>query len=184
MKENLAAINVICEGKIINRQGIPLLFYWDGLSEIIDDIQRSIDFKQWLEDEEILTYIKYYLNSSVSLFYFRSNDDDYQDATIPIQDLYSVNELAELRTSLLTECVYYLFNKSFPTDKPLIHGLTAEEQCKNAIYKILEKYTGKLSIESCINAIRAYIQENYSNFKHLDLFIEYVDSVIFNKITN
>ena len=57
MKENLAAINVVCNGKLINRNSVPLLFYWNGETDLIEDIKNNIDFKQWLEDEEILLFL-------------------------------------------------------------------------------------------------------------------------------
>ena len=54
MKENLAAINVVCNGKLIKRNSVPLLFYWNGETDLIEDIKNNIDFMQWLEDEEVL----------------------------------------------------------------------------------------------------------------------------------
>ena len=57
---------------------------------------------------------------------------------------------------------------------------TLEQQCKDAIKMILDKYGERLSIESCRNAIRAYVQEHYKELRWVDEFMEYVDSVIFN----
>ena len=108
MKENLAAINVVCNGKLVNRNSVPLLFYWNGETDLIEDIKNNIDFKQWLEDEEILTDINNYLNSHIAFFYFKSNDEDYQDQTINIQELYNISALPELKLELLVECTYYL----------------------------------------------------------------------------
>ena len=57
---------------------------------------------------------------------------------------------------------------------------TMEQQCKDAIKMILDKYGERLSMESCRNAIRAYVQEHYREFHRVDEFMEYVESVIFN----
>ena len=65
MKENLAAINVVCNGKLINRNSVPLLFYWNGETDLVEDIKNNIDFRQWLEDEEILKV--YFDDKSVSV---------------------------------------------------------------------------------------------------------------------
>ena len=180
MKENLAAINVVCNDKLVNRNGIPLLFYWNGETDIIEDIGTNIDFMQWLEDEDILTNINNYLNSHIAFFYFKSNDEDYQDHTIDIQDLYNLDALSELKLELLVECTYYLYNKSFPERNGMHLSGTLEQQCKDAIKMILDKYGERLSVESCINAIRAYVQEHYKKFYRVDEFMEYVDLVIFN----
>ncbi len=180
MKENLAAINVVCNDKLVNRNGIPLLFYWNGETDIIEDIGTNIDFMQWLEDEDILTNINNYLNSHIAFFYFKSNDEDYQDHTIDIQELYNLDALSELKLELLVECTYYLYNKSFPERNRMHLSGTLEQQCKDAIKMILDKYGERLSIESCKNAIRAYVQEHYKGFYRVDEFMEYVELVIFN----
>ena len=180
MKENLAAINVVCNDKLVNRNGIPLLFYWNGETDIIEDIGTNIDFMQWLEDEDILTNINNYLNSHIAFFYFKSNDEDYQDHTIDIQDLYNLDALSELKLELLVECTHYLYNKSFPERNGVHLSGTLEQQCKDAIKMILDKYGERLSIESCRNAIRAYVQEHYKKFYRVDEFMEYVELVIFN----
>ena len=56
---------------------------------------------------------------------------------------------------------------------------TMEQQCKDAMQMILDKYGERLNTETCRNAIRGYVQEHYKEFKRLDEFMEYIDSVIF-----
>ena len=180
MKDNLAAINVICNGKLVNRNSVPLLFYWNGETDLLEDIKSNIDFKQWLEDEEVLNNINNYLNSHIAFFYFKSNDEDYQDQTISIQDLYNISELSELKLELLIECIHYLYTKSFPERNGMHLSGTLEQQCKDAIKMILDKYGERLSIDTCRNAIRAYVQERYKGFRRVDEFMEYVETVIFN----
>lgn len=180
MRESLVAINVICNGKIINREGIPLLFYWNGETDVLEDIKSNIDFKQWLEDEEILTNMDSYLNSHIAFFYFKSHDEDYQDMTCDVQDLYNLDTLIDFKNDLIFECVYYLYNKSFPERNGMHLAGDSLEQCKTAIEMILEKYKDKVLPETCKNAIRAYVQERYKDFKRLDEFMDYVNEVIFN----
>jgi hypothetical protein len=180
MRESLVAINVICNGKIINREGIPLLFYWNGETDVLEDIKENIDFKQWLEDEEILTNMESYINSHIAFFYFKTHDEDYHDLTCNVQDLYNLDTLIEFKNDLLFECVYYLYNKSFPERNGMHLAGNTLEQCKIAIDMILEKYQDKILPETCKNAIRAYVQEHYKDFNRLDEFMDYVNEVIFN----
>ena len=48
---------------------------------------------------------------------------------------------------------------------------------------ILEKYKDKVLLETCKNAIRAYVQEHYKDFKHLDEFMDYVNEMVFKYIS-
>lgn len=181
MRENLASLNVICKGKVLNRNGVPLLFYWDGKEEIIDDLQNSEDFKQWLEAENVLNNMEDYLNSHVGLFYFRSHDEDYHELIINIQDLFEFNSLNYLKEDILSECTYYLFNKAFPNREIGIQIFDNPVDQSNAYIKaILKKYEGKITNQTCQMAIRGYIQERYPDFKHLEDFMEYLNTVIFN----
>ena len=180
MRESLVAINIICNGKIINREGIPLLFYWNGETDVLEDIKSNGDFKQWLEDEEILTNMESYLNSHIALFYFKTHDDDYHDLTCDIQNLYNLDTLSEFKNDLMFECVYYLYNKSFPERNGMHLAGNTVEQCKTAINMILEKYHDKILPDTCKHAIRAYVQERYKEFKHLYEYMQYIDEIIFN----
>lgn len=181
MKENLAALNVICEGKVINKNGIPLLFYWNGQTDIIEDIKNSKEFFTWLREEEIITDITFFLNSHIGLFYYKENDDDYQELTINIRELYTFDKLEELKNNLILESTYYLYNKAFPDreigiqifDDPI-------EQSSAYIKAILKKYQGRITELTCIMAIRGYFQERYKDFPYIEELIEYTNKIIFN----
>lgn len=181
MKENLAALNVICEGRVINKRGIPLLFYWNGQTEILEDIKKSEDFFTWLKEEEIITDINYFLHSHIGLFYYRENDEDYQEITVDVQDLYSLDQLLSLKNNLMLECTYYLYNKAFPNrDLGIQIFEDPIEQSSAYIKAILKKYQGKITEQTCIMAIRGYMQERYKDFKSIEELVEYIDKVIFN----
>ena len=40
---NCVAINVIADNKILNNNGVPILFYWDGKSNVIDELNFEFD---------------------------------------------------------------------------------------------------------------------------------------------
>ena len=48
MLESLVAINIISEDKIINKNGTPLLFYWDGEQDIYEALKSGSDFIDYL----------------------------------------------------------------------------------------------------------------------------------------
>jgi hypothetical protein len=184
MKANLAAINVICEEKVVNTNGVPLLFYWNGETDILEDIRKSEDFKQWLADEFILEDLNKYLKSYISFFYYKSNDEDYQELKIPMQELYSMDYVSTISDKLLQECVQYLYDKSFPHVDELMDGLLdlpLHDRCLEMIEKILEKYNGRISKDTCRMAMRGYIQEHYPDLtmSNLDIFMGFADKVIF-----
>ena len=54
------------------------------------------------------------------------------------------------------------------------------DQSNAYIKAILKKYEGKITNQTCQMAIRGYIQERYPDFKHIEDFMEYLNTVIFN----
>ena len=49
-RESLVAINILnSENKLLNKTGVPMLYYWNGNTEVLDDLSN---------DEELINYSK------------------------------------------------------------------------------------------------------------------------------
>ena len=46
---NCVAINIIADNKILNKNGVPILFYWDGKSNVIDEIKGQKVFMDFIK---------------------------------------------------------------------------------------------------------------------------------------
>ena len=56
MKDTLVALNIIINDKIINKNGVPILFYWNGQSSsLIKDIYGDENFKSLLYNSVIFS---------------------------------------------------------------------------------------------------------------------------------
>lgn len=177
MRESLVAINVICNGKIINREGIPLLFYWNGETDVLEDIKSSIDFKQWLEDEEILTNMNNYLNSHVAFFYFKTHDEDYHDVVINMQNLFDFSKMENLNLTLFGESIMYLYKNAFPNNEiPSIPINNTLDFYKHRLQDVINKYNNTINVETILMSIRGYVQEYYPEllFDNVDNFMLFV----------
>ena len=87
-QDSLVAINLIdIDGKLLNKTSVPLLYYWNGVSDVEDDLRN---------DETLCKYCntlfinpEKYLDVLISYFYFTYSDDEtenYNESTKDFQD--------------------------------------------------------------------------------------------------
>ena len=70
---NCVAINIIADNKILNKNGVPILFYWDGKSNVIDEMkgqkvlymQDLFPLSEQSDDELAMSYV---LNINIDLY--------------------------------------------------------------------------------------------------------------------
>lgn len=106
-RDSLVSINIFnSENKILNKSTVPMLYYWNGINDVLDDLSN---------DEHLLKYAKTlfinptdYLDLMISYFYFKYNDNDeevYADNTLDIQDIITLDKFESDYIVL-----YYLLN--------------------------------------------------------------------------
>ena len=83
-RESLVSINILnSENKLLNKTGVPMLYYWNGNTDVLDDLSN---------DEELINYSKGlfneptdYLKVNISYFYFKydeNHEEEYSDINI------------------------------------------------------------------------------------------------------
>lgn len=180
-RDSLVAINIINrDDKICNKSGVPMLYYWNGQNDVLDDLSN---------DNELLEYSKtlfetpeMYLGYSVNYFYFKYNDNDeeeYADNVIELQDIITLDKFDSNDIVL-----YYLLNhfntlykNSFKTDFENVPDIT--ESIVLMYNAIKGKFKTRLSKETIINWVRSVlIDKNHFNRRNSDYIILKLNEIL------
>lgn len=165
MKDSLVAINIIVnKDTIVNKNGVPLLFYWDGNSDtLLKDIYDNEEFRSLLYN----TIINYnnYAKSKLALFYFTYDNDEekYNEIVSSIQDILKLSILDDdsrmFYKNYLWNHFEFLYESAFHEkyDKE-ISLFDIDDSIINVYDKIQEKYPKRVIKSTVINYIRGELQ--------------------------
>jgi len=165
MKDSLVALNVIVNNKILNKNGVPILFYWNGeSSSLVHDIYEDNSFKSLLYN----TVINYdnYANAKLSFFYFlyENEQENYVEDFSIIQNEMKLSDLDDESRMFYK---MYLWNHFKFLYESAYHEKYAEgvslfdmDECILDIYdKIQNKYPKRVIKSTVINYIRGELQK-------------------------
>ena len=166
MKDSLVAINLIVNDKIINKNGVPILFYWDGdSSSLLKDIYDDESFKSLLYN----TVINYenYANAKLAFFYFKydeNNSENYTEGFDLIQNEFLLSEIDDdnrmfykfylwKHFTFLYESAYH---KTYDKEVALFD---IDDSILDIYDKIQNKYPKRVIKSTVINYIRGELQK-------------------------
>lgn len=179
MLESLVAINIISDDKIINKNGIPLLFYWDGKQDIYEALKSGSDFNDYLMHTVInkdkytnayFSFFKYYLDEN--------NTENYSEDKINIQDFLKLKDLSLENNMFYKEYLLhhflYLYDSAYHQDYNEDISIMGIDDAILDIYdKMQEKYPKRVIKSTVINYIRSEL------IKTDNLSIENSDWIIY-----
>lgn len=188
MKQNSVAINFVVGKELINKNGIPIMFYWDGEEDIFDALKNNEDLISWMKSQKL--FEDNYTNSKIALFYFTEDENGEEQINTyhsPIQDLWNmklINE-KELGTNdfIIADMFDHLYIKTFNNSYGLRKRLLDFPDSISNVYDMIKaRYGERVSKETIIQACRAFIQ-NQNEHCWSKLSQENLDYVI-NEIRN
>ena len=186
MKESFVAINIITDkNQLLNVGDFPIIFYWDGESDILNDMKnnevfRNIIFTECLKD------INSYTSSRIALLYLNNvKETSYEAKHIEIQNLYTLSNIASFKSvwdnyvfGILRELYKEVYKKEFivetqdnafetkllliPYLYKEIRACTNKELSNNTItnYILMKLTEDKILSKENINYIINYLKEN------------------------
>ena len=165
MLESLVAINIISEDKIINKNGTPLLFYWDGEQDIYEALKSGSDFIDYLM-HTVINKDKY-TNAYFSFFkYFLDEEgiENYQEDKINIQDFLKFKDLTVEQSLFYKEYLLnhflYLYQSAYHKEYTEDISIMGIDDAILDIYdKMQEKYPKRVIKSTVINYIRSELQK-------------------------
>lgn len=188
MKDSLVALNVIVNDKIINKNGVPILFYWNGeSSSLIHNIYEDESFKSLLYNS-VINY-ENYANAKLAFFYFKYEDDTekYVEEFSIIQNEMKLSDLDE-ETRMFYKM--YLWNHFNFLYESAYHEKYADDislfdmdGCILDIYdKIQNKYPKRVIKSTVINYIRGELQKTDNlSMKNTDWIIYQLETLLIER---
>ena len=169
MKDSLVAINIIKNSEILNDNGMPLLFYWNGEDDIFKSIFDDVPFKKYLIDK--IGNVDNYVYSKLALFYYKYNKNEdkeqYNENIINIQDFLELKDFEEDKVT---------FYKEYIKD---VNMLSIEDSILNIYDLIKEKHPKRVIKSTVLNYIRSELMKtNNLNMNNTDWIINKLDVLL------
>lgn len=166
MRDSLVALNIVSENNILlNNTNVPILYYWDGESNIKDSIIIDDEFKNYIISKVI--NIDYYSNSKIHYFYFKydnDNNESYNEETLIIQDLFKLSDLPDNNRIFYKEYLLnhfkFLYESAYhETYSEDISIIGIDDAILDIYDKIQEKYPKRVIKSTVVNYIRSELQK-------------------------
>lgn len=180
-KESFIAINIVIKNNIDNNiiNEFPIIFYWDGESEIVDDFFENNNFRSIIG--KTLNF-DFYDKSYIKLTYVNVDNDELKEKTFAVQELFPFEKLdiisGNFKFDYLEQTFRLLYsrvlkegykNENLKESQIIIKDLY--EQIKNGVAKPVSK-------ETIVNYIREQLLEktklNKQNIDHLINILNYI----------
>lgn len=178
MVDSLVAINIISNDKLINKNGTPLLFYWDGKQDINEALHSDKSFLDYLY-HTVLNKDNF-TNSIFSFFqyYIENENEHYKEDKIIVQDFIKFKDMDDNKVSFykdyLLDHFLYLYKSAYHEEYDQdISIIGIDDSILNIYDKIQEKYPKKVIKTTVVNYIRSELM------KTDNLNIENTDWIIF-----
>lgn len=188
-RDSLVAINILDDNNILlnnqvvsNNSSAPLLYYWNGEMDIINDLQNSESLCK--KCSSLFDNPEQYLTISLSLFYFKydeNGEEQYEDVCKQIQDIiYLENfESDEIVNHFILKHFCYLYKTSIKEEYEYIENKDEIYNIINIYNKLKNKFKTRVSTETIINWVRSVLLEKDNfNIKNTNYIIDKLTKIL------
>lgn len=161
--DSLIAMNIVYKNSILNDK-YPILFYWNGINNPIDDILK--DEKILAKLKEVITIEDLYYNATINYvtYKFDGENETYEEQEYYIKNLFSYDGIGlNVSQNIIIEILKEAYKKVYGAECDITWLNSFEEQVKQIIEGIRNHYTREISKETFINFIRKTYKEKYIN---------------------
>lgn len=185
MNYKLISFNIYNEKTniIYNKNGTPILFYWDCENSIESELYNNEDLKNKIynivaNDINIYGYLKF----NGFIFYEDENDEEqFENITLLVQDIFDLEEPVKgevLKNKLLCDVLNSLYKDTFNKDYKFDNFLFKTSICE--LYSNIKKYhQNKFDKQTFLHYIKQDLLKRYMlTNKNSDLIIEYLKNIL------
>ena len=182
MKDSLVALNITSNDKLLNKNNVPILFYWNGESTLINAIYNDINFKSLLYNT-VMNYDNY-ANAKLSFFYYEGENENYTEDFCFVQNdikLFDLDDETRMFYKMyLWNHFKFLYESAFHEKYEGNVSLFEMDECILDIYdQIQSKYPKRVIKSTVINYIRSELQKtDCLSMENTDWIIEQLENLL------
>jgi len=179
IRDSLVAINITQDDKLLHNEPVPLLFYWNGENDVIDELKKDGAFINFIKEKCMNT--NNYSTCKISYFFFKYCDD-HEEYSQNIEYIQNIIPICE-NQSLITEYLFKVFITMYK--ECMNHEYDESYTCNNDeiilhLYRLIqENFPNYFIKESVVNYVRSELNKTYSmNNTNIEMIIEYLENII------
>ena len=161
--DSLISMNIVYKNSILNGK-YPILFYWNGVNDPVDDIVKDDKIANLLKAAIVIDDL--YNNSTINYvtYKFDGEKDIYEEKEFYVKDYFSYEDIGlsvcqNIIISILKDAYYKVYGVN--CDVTWLNSF--DEQVKQIVDGIRNHYEKKISKETFVNYIRKSFKEQYTN---------------------
>ena len=160
-RDSLVAINITQFDKLLNNSTVPLLFYWNGESDIISSLKEDESFISFIKER--CMNIDNYTKCKISYFFFKYNEDneEYNQQIDDIQDVFQIDSNKILILEYLTTIFKKMYNDFLKTRYSGDIMFNTDDTVLEIYSRIQEKFPNRFVKESVLNYVRSELKKKY-----------------------
>lgn len=185
VEDSLVAINLYDKNtkKIYNKTLVPILFYWNGVGDLLESIFKDKDFINGYLNN--INKYDDFINLSMSYFYFKFNEDgkeDYLDNTLLIKDYIKFKDFNS-DVIIFNLIIPYFFNiyKTAIKEEYEKPNVFNQDIIVDIYKKIKEKYQEKILKKTFINLIRSKLMNDKIESENVNFIIDKLNLILQNE---
>lgn len=142
---------------------IPLVYKWKGDVPLDDTLKTEEKLREYVDAYELLTRVEDYVNGTISFFSYDIDSNEYKEYSYTFQEFYPDISTNRLLYIIMIEEMSRLYELSFGKACNLNVNEDGtipdpDKYIRDAYIEISNKYKGKLTSLTVLNAIRSHIQ--------------------------
>ena len=177
---NITVLDEFGKDIVINK--VPILYYCVETKNKIDSIFNDKVILDLIKKSVNDSYV--YSNGSVNFVSFEldSNDEEYIEDSILIQDVLEINEFSSISNVLIDQTVKDIYHEVFNAD------YTNQSNCESIVYDVYSKvslmYKNNITTDTFINFVRKKLKQSTNlNDKNIQELVDSVEQEIKEKIS-
>lgn len=178
MKDKIIPINIFVGDKIINKNNVPIIYYWNGKHELIGELKSNKEFMQFIKDN-CITFDNYGKSHISYLILDIDDESNYKTYDNKLQIWFNLkDDDTKLKFEFIKYYFNYIYKCSYKTDFTFSENLLDKDII--LIYEAIKKKNGdKVSKNIILNYIRSELMDKNSlNQENIEHVIDIIKNIL------